>query len=88
MTHVLSSYSAKARVPSLDSFQTNQRSTEDPIRTALGRRYRLGRENWLCVPVNISEKIRASYVERASVGEYPRPQLNYGLQGIKTCITS
>ena len=53
---------------------TNLRSTEDSNRTALGGQYRVGTENGLRIPVNCSEKIRASYVARASVGENPRPQ--------------
>ena len=35
-----------------------------------------GTENGLRIPVNRSEKIRASYVAIASVGENPRPQLD------------
>ena len=55
---------------------TNLRSTEDSNRTALGGQYRVGTENELRIPVNRSEKIRASYVAIASVGENPRPQLD------------
>ena len=36
----------------------------------------MGTENGLRIPVNRSEKIRASYVAIASVGENPRPQLD------------
>ena len=50
-------------------------TTEESNRTALSVLYGVRTENELWIPVNLSEKIRASYVTIASVGENPRPQL-------------